>query len=732
MNPLLPMEQLAVLAALVAGVVCWSGWRSTRRLAVGLRTALLLLRAGAVAALLVVALNPGQWRFSRDEEGAEWAVLLDASASMATSETGGDTRWTQAARAARRLRAPEGRSLRLFTFDSALRPVGAETELGADACRGERTDIVGALGQLAERYRSAGRRLGGVVLFSDGRQLPARPFDEVALELRAGRSPVFPVVLGGAVETVNLAIGTRRPHYVAFAGQTLVIDARVRCTGLANIRPRIALLDAAGTVLAERPAAIGTEAEVAVPFKLEVGAAGYRTYRLRIEDWPGEGGTADNTAEFAVNVVDTRMRVLLVEGAPHWDSKFIAQLLQRERHVDVSLVYRLGQDRYFSQLDANRLTAEQAWRALPDSVEALARYDLVVAGRGFECFLDRGSIAALKDYLRTRGGGLIFTRGKPYAGEQPELEPLEPVNWGPEWTQEFVWQPTEAGESEGLFGDGLPGRGDPRWAKLPPLSHAWRTTRTKLFARVLAEGVATAEGRSARVPVVVAQRFGRGQVVTVNSDDLWQWGFFPRVEGAGELYRDFWLRLVDWAAVHAEFLPGHDWSLQLDERRTEVGRPVRLRLATRADPPAEGPTVRVRSGAAGEEEVRPAAVPERNGEYEAVFTPTRPGLHRLEVRVGADPTPRVLETLAVVPPPAETDDVRPDRAWLERLAAATEGRLANEAELQGLLEPPPATEETAALDNARWESCWDRWPWLLAVVGLLAGEWTLRRRHGLT
>jgi hypothetical protein len=730
MNPILPLEQLSLVFVLVAGLVGWSGWRSAQRLRGGLRGILLGLRWAALAALAVIALNPGHWQVSRSEAGREWAVLLDSSVSMDTADVEGGTRWTHACGIAQRLRAPEGQTLRFFTFAAGAQPVPAPAKLEAEACRGEQTDIVGALAQVAERYRSSGQHLGGIVVLSDGRQVPARGYEEVAMELRAGRSPVYPVVLGEAVKTVDLAIGTRRPQYIAFAGQSFTVDARLRCTGLANIRPRVSLLDGDGKVLAEKPVFIGTQAEVSVAFEINAAEPGYRTYRLRVEHWAGEGATTNNTAEFAAYVLGERMRVLLVEGAPHWDSKFIAQLLQGQRHVDLSLVYRLGQERYFSQMDSSLLSAEQAWRELPESVEALARYDLIVAGRGFEYFLNRGSIGALKEFLRVRGGGLVFTRGKAYAGEQPELEALEPVSWGPEWNQRFVWQPTDAGEEAGLFSDGLPGRSDPLWAKLPQLSHAWQTTRPKLFARVLAEGVAEVGGRSVRVPVLVAQRFGKGQVVAVNSEDLWQWDFFPKVEGASAVYRDFWLHLITWAAVQAEFLPGHDWALHLSEPRVEVGQPVRLRMASRLPEPVGAPVVRIWRGAKLVGEVALAAVPERSGEYEGVYSPTLPGLHRLEAAVGT--APLVYETLAVQAPPAESDDVSPDREWLAQLAAATQGRLVTEEEIQGLFAPPPATAEALALDNARWVSRWDRAPWLLLVVALLASEWVIRRRNGLT
>jgi hypothetical protein len=354
-----------------------------------------------------------------------------------------------------------------------------------------------------------------------------------------------------------------------------------------------------------------------------------------------------------------------------------------------------------------------------------------MVGKGFEYFLNPERIALLQDFVRERGGGLIFTRGKPYTGELPALEPLEPMAWDQPWDGDFAWQPTALGEEAGLFTDRLPGRESPVWSRLPTLSHAVQGSRRKAFAQVHAEGVAKLGEQSLRLPVVVSQRYGKGLVVAVNSDDLWQWDFFPKFEGASQVYQDFWLQLVNWSVMYSDFLPGYDWSLRLSDQSVEAGRSVRVQVAQRRQSkPAVAPVIRLFLGDRQIQEIAPAPVREGADAWEGIFALERPGTYRVELNTEAGLP--LYETLQVKAPPVERENLSPDQPWLEQLAHDTDGRMINETDFTGLLAAKTVATVPQRQGDARWVSRWDRGPWLLVLTALLGMEWFLRRRNGLT
>ena len=750
MNPLLPIEALVLLFALLAAWGGWSAWRSARRCGGAVRFGFPVLRVAAIVALAVVAANPGRWRAQRDDRSREWAVLLDASSSMNTREGAGDSRWTRAVRlAAEAARVAKDVDVKLFRFDSDLHPVASAQALAPDGAQGKSTDLLGAGQRLLDRYQASGKPPAGIILLTDGRQVPARSPDDFALRARTLDCPVYPLVLGETVATRDLALTTRRRQFIAFAGQPLTITARLTARNLGQVRPEVELLNAAGKVLATKAVAVSDDAPVDVRFELKPAHTGHALYRVRVPAQPGETRLANNEAEFGVVVVQEKIRVLLVEGTPYWDSKFMAQLFQQQANVNLTLLYRLTQDRYFSLDTAGALAAGNMLQSFPDRAAAIGRYDLIVVGKGFEYFLSPERLGALNHFVREHGGGLVFARGKPYSGRVPDLEPLEPLAWDREWTGDFLWQPTRAGAEAGLFGDRLPAMDDPVWTRLPPLNRAWQGERRQAFAQVLAEGVSRVGGSERRLPVVVSQQLGKGRVVVVNSDDLWQWDFFPKFAGASQLYQDFWLSLIHWTVVHADFLPGHDWSLGLSDQLVESGQPVRARVLTRATRTSAAPLLRVARGDAVVQELSPAAVPGRTNAWEGIFSVSQPGTYRVELLergaagTGTDASAgagastnvgvaKVFETLTVKPPAAEDDDLSPDREAMEKLAKDTGGRIIAEQELAALLQPHTPDETPLSRDNAEWASTWDRGPWLAGILALLGGEWFLRRRNGLT
>jgi hypothetical protein len=296
--------------------------------------------------------------------------------------------------------------------------------------------------------------------------------------------------------------------------------------------------------------------------------------------------------------------------------------------------------------------------------------------------------------------------------------------------------PRGEGEDLGLFGGLLPGRDDAIWARLPPVRCNQTPAGLKSFAQVLAEGRRAGDSASQAVPLLVSRRFGKGMAVTMNVDGLWQWSFFPSAKDAAGMYEELWTQLLLWAGTYAEFLPGHDYALHLGVLTAPPNVPVRVQARRRGSAAGggEAPRLRVTRGPDTVQELSLAGG-ERADSWESVLTLVTPGLYRVTLvpPTGAAQGREVGALLQIQPPPGERDDVNPDLEFLEKLTAASGGRVLKAGELADVMAQRERDRGRAAGEgsNRVWEPLWDR-GWLLVVImAALATEWTIRRRNGL-
>lgn len=730
MNPLLPIEYWLLGTALLLTAGGWVAWRAAARVSPRVRAIIVAARLLGLLGLAVLALNPGRWASEAQTQAAEWAVVVDRSASMQTADVAGRARWAEAGRLAARVaglaRAPE--RLRLCTFAGDIEEAARAADLARRTPDGARTDIERVALSLLSRYQGGGKRLSGVLLLSDGRRTADETHAEVWARARAQETPFHVLPLGGDVRRPDLSVAVAQRQVVAFTGQTARIVAQVRNERLGNIRPVVRLLDAAGRTVAEQTVELADNQTRPVVFDVQPPRTGYFIYAVAATPWPGETVEANNTARFGLTVLAAKLRVFFAEGAPFWDSKFLAQMLRRQATVEVTSLYRVSAERFFQVRVEATNSGQVAESVFPDDEAALARYDLLICGKGCEYFLTPERIERLKRYVREQGGRVLFARGKPYAADAlPALEPLEPVTWGPALPNEFSLRPRAEARSAGLFGDMLPGADAPVWATLAPLRNANQCPALKPFTEVHADGVFGAAGHEVTFPLIVSRRYGRGLVMAVNAEGFWQWDFFPRQQEAGRLYQELWMQMLNWAVTRAEFLPGQDFALSLGAATAHPGVPVRVRLGRRTGATAVTPrALEVWRGGERVQELSLSGAPDQP-EHEAVLTLAESGLYRIVVAG----VPDVSATLQILPPAGEADNVSADPEYLKRIAALSGGRVVTEDELPALVRALEGEPEQVDLSKAVWVPAWDR-AWLCALLAAcFAVEWFLRRRSGL-
>ncbi|MFW6152316.1 MAG: hypothetical protein ACOC6C_05015, partial [Verrucomicrobiota bacterium] len=645
----------------------------------------------------------------------------------------------------------EPEKVHFYTFDGSLHPVGRGRALSEDRPEGDSTDIIASGREVIDRYGATSRDIGAIILISDGRQVDGASHEELSIRCRGREAPVYVIPLGGEVPERDLSIEFRRKQHVAFAGQPVTISARIRNQGLNSVKVRVSLTSR-GEEKDTRELVIDGDTEAPVSFSPVAGDPGYHRYRLKINKAPGEKDFSNNETEAGVFVLGRKIRVYFAEGVPHWDSKFLIQLLRNQPHVDVTSVYRLASERFFKVETDKTRVSESTMPVFPDNFEELASYDIVVFGKGAEYFLTPARIDLLKRFVREQGGGLLFSRSKPYSGSFPELEHLEPVSWAQAIGGKFRVLPARAGENAGLFEGMLPGRSAGIWQSIGLLDQARACRDVKPFAEVLAAGALEGAGRKHEFPAIIARRYGKGMVVTVNFEGSWRWDFFPSSRETGEMYGKLWVQLLQWIGTYAEFLPGHEYSLKLKTASVYPGESVRLQLVRRAVIAREQDEAAGASGVPGGGGKGPGAEagirmvgPEgesqtviardtsgRRRRWEAILSTSGPGAYRFvfEEPSGGEDS-RLYATLHVRPLPGEEDVLSADHDFLAALAEASGGAMIGPKDAGRILRETEPEVKVTEMTKAQWVPYWDRWWMLCLTLCFFGAEWFVRRRNGL-
>lgn len=746
------------------GAVLWLAYALTsrRRLPRNRWLAIIALMASTLAVPLALLLNP-TWVEPIPKPAGKplLTVLLDRSASMATPDApGGKTRYQAASAMAERLeedlRSRYEIRVRTFADRSTLAKPSGLKRARAD---GAATDLAAAIEDGLEEDRPQGQAM---VLLSDGIH-NVGGIDRVrasADRARAMAAPLLVKTFGGEANIDDVAVELNLPEELAFVGQRLAVVASIRQRGALARQGTLALVKD-GVPVETRSVELLPDGQGEEIFFVHEEKTGLFRYEVRLEPVPGEVTGVNNAATLLVRVIDEPIRVLLLEGRPYWDSKFLVRTLAQDESIELTSVVRLTDSRLLQRVfhaaggkeasaashpaDTGPAAApgpaggvagepgsrQDAWQIRSDVSDLLAGLDsldaaqILVLGRDAEAFLNDAALQRLERWLQEKGGSLVCYRGAPSSQINERLGRLMPVAWaaGPEsrfrmkWTdlgQALRWLPASDAES-------LP--------QLPSLAAGAKPERTRPLAVVLA---IASPGDA--MPTMVYQRVGSGRVVAVEGSGMWRWAFLPPEHQAHDAaYGALWRSLIRWLISNVGLLPSQSMALRANKVTFSTDETVTAELLLRQETwKGDVPQVEL-TGDALSEPKRFAPMPAGDfpGQYRIALGQLPEGRYaarvlgapeeELSARTQFDVRGNLQERLEVT--------ARPD--LMQYLAERTGGGVCEEgdpATVAGYFDRHLARTHPERMLRTL---AWDR-PWVLAVaVGLCAAAWGVRRWSGL-
>ncbi len=453
--------------------------------------------------------------------------------------------------------------------------------------------------------------------------------------------------------------------------------------------------------------------------------------RFEVEVVEDELRHDNNSALLPIRVTQHARRILLLDGRPRWESRYIETIFSRQSRFDVTAVVSLPEsDRISVGADG-----------FPSRREDLFAYDAIILGEIPRSAWTSEQLQWLADFINVRGGGLIAIDGLRghWAGYRntplATLLPVERGNGEPTSAGEF--QLTAAGRiAETLHLEPDADRNAALWPTLPAPRWALDAQQRPGVAEVLLE--LTTERGDTR-PAVVTARVGRGRIAYVGFDESWRW----RKDAENRWQSRFWSGLVN--AVLEPTFSGEDAhaAIGLDTAAVEAGESfsVRARIKDESGAFQSGDMItNARITATLLRDGLPVAtaplVPDAagggllRGAFEA---PSDPGLYEIAVfQAGIAESEQTARASVLLREPsisAELARLDADVEMLQLLADASDGLLIREEDAISLASRFQSF--TTRTERRGRYDLWTSWPLFVSAAGLLCLEWFLRRRGGM-
>lgn len=606
-------------------------------------------------------------------------------------------------------------------------------------------------------------RMSAILLISDGQHNGSEDPLEIAQKAATLGIPIFAVGVGDPNPPKNLSVNEVYVREKAYPDEPFEIEAILQTSqvGDEGMPPRIdvELIQQRVDSRTGKPGAPEQvkSKEVDVPvnggrirvdFDQVLNQPGKYIFTVQVAALPDETETDDNAmVSSEMEVVDEKVKVLLISGLPSWDYQQVSRLLQRDSTISLSC--------WLQSMDETRpQEGNDPISELPRSRQALFEYNVIMMMDPNPEEFDADWIDLMKAFCKDKAGGVMFMAGPQFTSEFVTMNRLKgirdllPVKFG---DNEFI----DSIEALASAKDTKPGkmllvnhnmdhpvmsfRSDPGetqkiWNLMPGIFWSFPTLAAKPTSRVLLErgDQVNAEGNP---PLMVAGRSGAGTVLYMGFQGTWRW----RPVGVQAQYFDrFWIQVVRYLVETRSLQGSRRGFIDTEKTEFELGDRVLLvgRVLDEEFRPSTKPVHKaiIRSDDGRSQTVEMKLLPNQTGRYEGTFVAQRVGNFEATIDLGSgEDDEKLIDPIAfrVVPPSAESGTYWLNEKLLMEIAKQSNGKYFRLEQLDQVASHLP-TLVTRAEFNSPPKPLWDankylRWLIFLLPVALLSIEWILRK-----
>ncbi len=607
---------------------------------------------------------------------------------------------------------------------------------------GEKTDlstgIKASVGELREGER------GAVILFSDGQHNEGESPLEVAKILGARQMPIFTVGVGSQTRPRDLAImRAEAPDSVFYQDRVrgqiffkddmpagMPFELKVQ-DGDKVLWQQQVISDGSQVrkVAFDFPIREAAEARLAAMPKADVQISGVPLdLKVTVSQVEGDREPANNSGSLRLRAVTQKRKVLIVDGRPRWETRYVRNLFERDEQWEVNAVIA------GSKTGENGFPRGTKPEEFPNDPALLPTYDLLVFGEVPRALWKENELQWINDFVGKRGGAMIFIDGqrgtlKQYAGTP--LVPLFPVEWNDaplnlDATAKLAL--TERGAALAPFtlvSDKA--RSAETWGKLLP-PH-WLSGAVPLPG---AEPLLLAEIGEKKAAAIVYRPFGAGKVLYHGFDESWRWRF----EVGDQYHVRYWNQIANWIAELPFAVRDKFVSLDAGAAAYRPGESanIRVRLRDGSGKPVSNASVDAVLTRNGKKAATIRLSPDDNagGLFHGKTAELEPGRYEVHVESAGIPASELKARTSFTVEPRDMGELtllNINEELLRQVASTSGGQYVREENAGTLVDllAPLSEGKVIETETALSKSYW----WFVPLIGLFTLEWIIRKRVGM-
>ena len=623
----------------------------------------------------------------------------------------------------------ENREILWYSFDNTATKITMEEDLPDPI--GRTTDIASTL--LGFDTDNPDRPISAFILVTDGNSSNPPP-PGFLRRIESNGVPIISIPLGAADVPGDMAISRVSKPTQAYTTDNIPINIQIEYQGIQpdGFGNSVILEDVdTGSVIDEQPIVFpDDESRCEVTLVGKPRAGGIASWRVRLVQPQPDLIESNDTQEFTIELNQTPLRTLYIEGRPRWEYRYLKNLLLREGTIESSTMLLSADSDFYQEGD-------RSISRLPSTLEEFKQWDVIIIGDVPSSSLSPTQCGMIRDLVASGDLNLIWIGGErwtPATWKENVLADLIPFN-PPFQLQSNTGtnhiNPTRNADKIGIL-------------QIEDFDGSFNTTtdtelewsgfkwfqevdgrQMKPSATMLAEANNGNTYPSTPLPILMSMRYGLGKIIYSTTDEFWRWR-----HGRGErLYEQFWIQILRSLARDGATGDSRDFKIDVSHRNPNVDTPVSIRIEITdeqlLDSTGDLLVLDIHDSRGGPIDSLTLYRDSNQGNvYSSTWTPKNAGAVTMTPRVGQLESAQTM-TLNVSDPSDEYKRPETDHDTLRRISEVSMGHVVEVEDMDVLPEllPDRSTTTIETQTSYLWDS-----PWLFLIpILLFTIEWLFRR-----